>query len=72
MIISSRKYNPLDYDGFLRQYMEEAYTALKDGNPVKFNCAVSDLTLELKWMVKSSLMAPQIANEIKDYFWRLM
>jgi len=72
MELFTKKYNSSDFDGFLKEYMQNAYNAVDENNPTRFNCAVSDLTLELKWMVKSNLISPQNAQDIKKYFWRLM
>jgi len=49
--------------------MKEAYTYLERNDHLHYYAAVTDITMELKWSVKSGLLDPVEADEMKTYFW---
>lgn len=53
----------------LCKYMKEAYTYLERNDHLHYYAAVTDITMELKWSVKSGLLDPVEADEMKTYFW---
>ena len=62
-------YQPDQYPELLKSYMQEAYAALEHEDQHHYEMAVSKITMELKYVVKSHFLTDGEAEEMKSYFW---
>lgn len=66
-----QKYNPIDFEYPMNEFMNDAYKSYLSKNKVLLNAAVANIDVEVKVSIKSGILSRDIGEKIKEYFWDL-